>query len=58
MIILNTAHTAGRLAWTLEGAEAHAHRISPPRGKWMVPLLQLLIGAAAMVARELDQLND
>jgi len=57
-MILNTAHTPGRLAWTLEGAEAQAHRITAPRGRWLVPLLQLLIGAAAMVARELDRLND
>jgi len=57
-MILNTAHTPGRLAWSLEGAEADAHRISPPRGRWLMPILQLLIGAAAMAARELDRLND
>jgi len=57
-MILNSAHTAGRLAWTLETAEADAHRITAPRGRWLMPILQLLIGAAAMVARELDRLND
>jgi len=57
-MILITDNTPGRLAWSLESAEADAHRITAPRGRWLMPLLQLLIGAAATVARQLDRLND
>jgi len=57
-MILNTDFTAGGLAWKLEAAEAHAHRLTAPRGRWLVPLLQLLIGSAVWLANQVDIANE
>jgi len=57
-MILIAPSTPGRLSCSLEAADALAHRTTAPRGRWLMPLLQMLIGAAVMVAHRVERLND
>jgi hypothetical protein len=49
--------TAAALISALESADAGAHTTRAPRGRWLLPLLQLLTSAAVLVARKIDRAN-
>ena len=49
--------TADRLANVLEAADHQAHVARAPRGRFLLPVLQLLTGAAVVVARRVEVLN-
>jgi hypothetical protein len=40
-----------------EAADHAAHHARPARGRWLLPLLQLLSGAVVVVARQLERAN-
>ena len=50
-------YTASGVVCSLEGAEHLAHLTTAPRRRWMLPLLQLFLGAALLVAREIEEAN-
>jgi hypothetical protein len=50
-------YTASGVVCSLEGAEHLAHLTTAPRGRWMLPVLQLFLGAALLVAREIEEAN-
>lgn len=49
--------TADDLIGSLEASDAAAHTTRAPRGRWLLPVLQLLTGAAVLVARRVEQAN-
>jgi hypothetical protein len=49
--------SAADLIRSLEASDAAAHTTAAPRGRWLLPLLQLLTGAAVLVARRVERSN-
>ena len=51
------AGTADDLALALEAADCIAHTTRAPRGRWLLPVLQLLTGAAVVLGRRVEVVN-
>ena len=49
--------TADTLINTAEALDHQAHVARAPRGQWLLPVLQLLTGAAVLVARRVEVVN-
>ena len=63
MLLLRSFHigdpmiTADHLINTLERADHQAHTTRAPRGRWLLPVLQLLTSAAVLLARRVERAN-
>jgi hypothetical protein len=55
--LLTYGCTANHLIQVIEAAETGAHTTRADRARHWLPLLQLLLSAAAMVARQVDRTN-
>ena len=49
--------TADNLIRAIEAADHRAHVVRLHRGRYLLPLLQLLTGAAVLLARRVDRAN-
>ena len=49
--------TADTLINTAEALDHQAHTTRAPRGRWLLPVLQLLTAAAVVVGRQLERVN-
>jgi hypothetical protein len=59
MLSLNAYRcTAGELTRLLEAADCAANTTIAGRGRWLLPLLQLLTGAAVWLANQVDLANE
>lgn len=49
--------TADALITGLEASDHKAHTTRAPRGRWMLPPLQLLTSVAVLLARRIERVN-
>ena len=57
LILHNPSYSASGVVRSLEGAEHLAHLTTAPRRRWLLPVLQLFLGAALLVARQIERVN-
>jgi hypothetical protein len=55
--LLTYGCTADHLIQVIEAAETGAHTTRADRGRYWLPLLQILLTAAAWVGRQVDRAN-
>ena len=56
-ILHNYGCTADSLITALEATDCAAHTTQATRGRWLLPVLTALTGAAVLVGRQIERVN-